>query len=543
MNLRPLLVATMAVVALTGLALAAEAQLETFLKPEEIINGFDERSAVQGNLVAVTGLLVAAALSVAAGVMARVPWRQRIVPLGTIFVSAYLLVLMMQTAMFNYNANDIDRAAAFAVSPVLFNGEAIPSVYLGPMALIVAASMGLATGASTLLGSAERLTRPRNALMAHMGAFAIAAPFLIILIWGDLQVLMSLPEQDPGALSYMLVLPLSMLAGAGLLVMSGIKTWQLAIASRDGSRGLAAHDAWIAIRRAEWAAIGVIVAVALGAGALAALPLPGLESGRVFGLTARSHAQASLLVLITLLPTMGLQTPVLRVLRSEATLEGRQQEPSRAIFLSYLGTLVAGLIGAGLATLLIPGVLWAWVFAALPTAIFGLVALRPRDGLLPAMMVATLLWAIGNTVTGSFQVVSDSSINYDTAPGLLALWRAAAVLIMAWAVARAARDRIETMGRALAWPLTAGMGAAVALIIFLELPFSAWVIHESAVEYVGIGTVVASQDAPVRAVIHALTGTAAFLTGLGAARLHRPDWFRQRAPAASSAPMAADGQA
>ncbi len=533
----------MAVVALTGIALAAEAQLETFLKPEEVTLGFDERAAVQGNLVALTGLLVAAALTAAAGIMARAPVRQRILPLATIFVSAYLLVLLLQTAMFNYQAIDVARQAVFGVSPVLFNGDAVPSVYIGPLALILAASMGILVSAARLLGAPSAPMLPAQALRGHMAALALSVPFLAVLVWGSLQVMLALPEDDPQALPYMLALPLSALAGLALLVMGGIKVWQLGHVVRDGPRGLAAHDAWIAIRRAEWAAMGVLAAVALGAGALAPLPNEALEAGRVFGLTARSHSQASLLILITLLPAFAMQTPVLRLLRADDVLEGRHQERSLGLVITYLAMVALGLAGAGLASWFVAGVLWAWVFALLPVTIFGLVALRPADGLMPAMLAACLLWAIGNTVTGSFQLVSDSGVDYDTAPGLLALWRASAVLLVAWAVARAARDRIGSMGRALAWPVTAGIGAAVALIVFLELPFSAWIVYEHGAEYVGIGTVVASQDAPVRAVIHGLTGLAAFLAGLGVARLHRPEWFVRRTSALPAVRPAPDGQA
>ncbi len=543
MHFRALLVAVFAVIALTGLALAAEAQLETFLKPEEITNGFDERSAVQGNLVALTGFLVAGAITAIGAVMARVQWSRRWLPLVTMFLSTYLLVLFMQTAMFNYVANDVARQASFSVSPVLFNGIAAPSVYIGPLAMILAAAMGISASAARLLGTSRPLTTPLAALKRYMGAFALSVPFLAILVWGNLQLLLALPQDDSGTLPYFLVLPLVALAAVALLVMGGVKIWQLAMVVRNGPAGLAAHDAWIALRRGEWAAIGVLVGVGLTAAALEPLELTILEAGRVFGLSARSHAQASVFVILTLLPALSLQTPVLRLMRADETLDRQRQAPSLRLAWTYIALVAVGVAAAGIATWLIQGVLWAWVFAALPVAVFGLIALRPVDGLLPAMMSATLLWAIGNTVTGSFQLASNSGVDYHTAPGLLALWRAAAVLLVAWAVARAARDKIGSMGRSLAWPLTAGIGAGVALIIFLELPFSAWIIFDNGAEFVGIGTVVASQDPPVRAVIHGLTGVAAALSGMAVARLHRPEWFTPRLDPVSAPRAASDGQA
>ncbi len=543
MDWRAWLVAAFAVVALAGLAIAAEAQLETFLKPKDVTAGFGESSAVQGNLVALTGLMVAGAITMIGAIMARVPGRQRVLPLVTMFLSTYLLVLLIQTAMFNYQANDVARDALFAVSPFLFNGDAAPSVYIGPIAIILGAAMGIAASASRLLGRSRRLETPRDALRAAMGAYIIAVPFLAILIWGNLQVLFALPETDPGTLAYSFALPLLGLAGLALLVIGPIKIWQVALTVRNGRNGLAAHDAWIALRRAEWAALAVLAAVPLAATALEPLPLDILEAGTVFGLTARSHAQACMLVIIAALPMLPLQTPVLRILRADATLQGRHEAPSLVLAWTFTSAVAAGVALAGLGTWLVEGVLWAWVYASLPIAIFALVALRPGDGLMPAMMAAVVLWAIGNTVTGFFQLASNSAIQYHTSPGLLALWRAASVLLIAWAVARAAREHIDGLGRAFAWPLTAGLGAAVALIVFLELPFSAWVIFDSGAEYVGIGTVVASQDPPVRGVIHFLTGLSAFLAGLAVARLHRPEWFARKSsglPALSPAP---DGQA
>lgn len=536
MDPRAYLVAGLAVAALGGLALAAESQIETFLKPQDLDSGFAERDSVSGNLVALTAFLVAGGMTGAAALLARGPVRQRLLPLGLFYVSCYAVVFMLQTGMFNYQAIDLARTATFSISPLFANAPATPSVFIGPFALLMAAALGMAASGHRLSGRGFALRRPEQALGLFLGALALATPVLVIMLLGNLRLLLALGSDEPGMLPYLFVLPLVGLCAIAFLVAGSVKAWHLGQFVRNGRLAPVTREAWEAMRRVEMAAAGLLGLLALLAGLLEAREMVLLEAGRVFGLSARSHLQSQSLALVLLVPWFLSHATVLRFL-------AEHDSHSRTLAVGGVHPLVAGywvaagtgLVAAAAANWLLAGALWPWLMAAVPVAVFALVALPSGEGLLPAMLAATVLWGIGNTVTGDFQLATDTQFRYDTSQGLLALWRAMAVSMVAWAVARAARGRILMMRRNLAWPLTMALAVCVALIIFVELPFSAWVIRgPGGAEYVGIGTVVAAQDTAVRAVMHTLAAVGAFAAGLAVARVERPDWFGQGGSALST---------
>lgn len=529
MQVRPLLLGCLAVLALVGLALAADAQRDTFLNPDSFDTGFADRdgAAVSGNVVALTAIIVALAVTTMAGMVATVGWRARLLPLFVVFLATYIVVFMLQTMMPSYQAVDVARTAVFAISPVIVNAVASPSVFVAPLALLMAAALGLGAAARRLQGRHGSPQDPLTALQMFVGAMALATPFLVITAVGSIRLLMALDPQGTDTLPYLISLPLGALAGLALLVVGSIKAWHLGQFVRHGRVGPIAAEAWDGLRKAELVIMGVIGGLGLLAMLFAEIKLDILEAGRVFGMSTRTHTQAQVLLLVLLVPWWSLHRPILRIFDDHrGHNESLDVSGPHPVLQGYW---IAGGIGAGLAilsTIVIPGALWPWLSITLPLAIFSLIRLRAMDAVLPTLLAAIVLWSIGNTVSGIVELRETvAGITFDTAPGLLALWRVLAVTLAAIAASRLARTRAQGMRRGIAWPLTSGLGAAFALIIFLELPFSAWVDSTAAGDYVGIGTVVASQQAAVRGVLHGLAGLAAFAAGMAIARLSRPDWF------------------
>ncbi len=515
---RVFLIAILAVTALAGIGLAAEDQVETFLHPQHLDSGFSDSSPVQGALVALTGLLVAFAATLGAMLTSRVGWRQRLLPLFVVFISTYGAVMLLQTAMFSYIAEDLSRSASFAISPILANADATPSTFLGPLALLALCGLGIQTAVRRLNGQPA----PRDGTAVQrdwVGASLLATPFLVIAAVGNIRLLIDLPDDQTGTLPYFVILPLLGAAAIGALIVISIKTWHLSAALREPHLAVVADEAWGGLRRIEWALAGAIAGLSLLATLLEAMPSATVEA-TAFNLNSRTHTQAQVVLVFVLMPLLGMHGRVRHLLGGDLASDPRAMRPVWAYW-------IVGGLGAALATVLTftaDGALWPWLAIAGPLSIVAIVVLPPRSVMLPALLGATIMWAIGNTVIGTFQLRDQAQLVFQTDPGLLAMWRALAVAVIAVAVARSARGA-PGVPRVAAWPMTAGLGAAVAIIVFFELPFSAWIINEPNVEYVGIGTVVASQDAAVRFVMHGLSTVAAFSAGILAARLQRPDWF------------------
>ncbi len=522
MDLRVLLLAALAVTALAGIALAAEGQVETFLHPKHLAAGFSSNDTVQGNLVGITGLLVAFGATWGAMLTSRVGWRRRLLPMFVMFVSAYGAVLILQTAMFSYVAEDLSRSATFSISPLIMNGDATPSTFLGPLALLVLAALGMQRAHRVLQGGGPTPMAERYG--AWLAAVMLATPFLLIAALGNVRVLLSMPADQTGALPYLFLLPMLGLASIAALVVYQVKTWHLVQALREPRLDVVADEAWRGLRRIEWALAAIIAVLSLLATLFEAIPNPTVEA-MAFNLNTRTHAQAQIVLLFVLMPLIGMHRGILRGLEER----GDEAEPMHRMG-GLVATWIIGALAfaaAAILTFTTQGALWPWLGITLPLGVLALIVLPPRAMFLPAALASIVMWGIGNTVVGAFQLLDQARLVFDTSPGMLAMWRATAVTLVAIAVARSARGA-PGLPRVAAWPLTAGLGTALAIILFFQFPFSAWIVFEDGAEYVGIGTVVASQDAAVRGVMHGLSALGAAFAAIGAARLHRPEWFRRR---------------
>ncbi len=531
--------------AMAGLALGAASQVETFLKPEDLESGFANTPSAGGNLVLLTALLTALSITVAAVVLSRRRPLHRIAPALGLFGSLYLLVCLVQSAWPNYQAIDTARTAVFSITPLISNGDAVASVYVGPLAIILLGITGTAAAGRALLspGQHSNPTHPASRTtwtQRFAGAHLLAIPFLAVLAVGSIRIMLALPANDPDASPYLFVLPVVALACLGLMVTGGMKTWHLVAYARDARLVDVAREAWSGLRRAETVLASVLIGCSLLAFLLKPIDLELLQAGRTFGTTTRGHVQAAFLLLVPLLSTMLagrslFDAPKTTEIAPAGPAPDTHTQPlPRGIALAtWIATGYA--LAAAFLGILLPGALWAWLFTLLPLAILALALLPARDAAPLGFLAAIVLWGLGNTVTGTFQLNENAgaALHLDSNPGLLALFRVAAVVMAGILVSRLARDNTTSMRTSLAWPLSTGIGAAVALVFILELPFSAWIATSRQGEFVGIGSVLSSQDPAVQTTIHILAALAAGLVGLGVARIQRPDWFARRPGAAT----------
>lgn len=520
-----------AAAAALGLAAGAESQRETFLHAD----GWQDVGLqdAAGNLVTLLAILPALAISIAAVLISRRPWQRCLAPGAGVLVTSYFLIWLIQSAWPNYDALQELRSARFSITPLITNGAAVGSVYVGPMALLLAFGMAFWASLRSLVPTENAPPTPEALVRRFVGAYLLAAPFLLVLAAGNLQLAVALPDGQQELSPYLFVFPVGALAALGLLLVGALQGWHLGAFARNGRMADAARDAWGWLRTTQWILAGVLGGLALLATLLQAIDHDLLQAGRTFGLTTRGHVQAQILLAFPLLPLLVLDGPVQRMLDQGDGHAATLDVGTHPLVLGSWIAMAAGALGVVAAALFLDGALWAWAFALAPAVIFGWLRLPARLSLWPALLLAVVLWGMGNHIEGNFLLDENSALSFTTPPGLLALSRLLAVVVIAVAVARSARAEAE-LPRGLRVVVSGGLGAAVALVVFLELPFTAWIATGARGQYVGIGSVVASQDFAVRATFHTLATIAAGLAGLAIARIHRPDWFGPRAEPVSA---------
>lgn len=516
---------------LLGLAIGAESQREELLQ-SDLATQEQINQEASGNLIVLTGLVASAGFCALAWMLSRQPPLRRLAAGLGLLVAVYVVVQVVQTAWPNYDAQIESRAAEIAVSPLASNAPAVPSLFLPVFAIVAGAILVAFWALRRLLGDPEQLDA-QHLLDRQAAATAGLVPFLAIASAGSLRLLLDVPS-GPGSGLYLVLLPLASLACATLAVLELIKVWQLGLHARDTRLAPAVDETWKALGRAEMAVVGLLVAVALVGSLLERLDLALLQSGRTFGVTLRGHTQFFLLLFIPILPLLHHQRVVAQYL---ATPRGAIPGPGGAHAAS-LGLVAAACIAfllTFLTTFALAGALWPWLLAALPMAA---AAWRNEKAAatLPLLLAAFAAWCIGNTIVASYRGAEGAALVFADSAGSLALWRSLAALLGGLAMFRLAR-RLGNERRSIALVLAGGIGVCAAGVALLELPLAVWTITAATGESVGVGTVVASQDAGVRITMHAVSMALTVSAALLAARLHRPEWFMRPRPPPLAAPQ------
>ncbi len=568
-----------ALFAVTGLIIGAVSQHEEFL--ETVGSGISVgQQAAAGNWVLVTGAIVALGSAVALVSLSRQPALRRVVPGLGVVLSVYALAALVQSAFVNVDALIDYRVARMSISPIVHDDSASPSVALGVMALFAAALLLLAACLDRLLLASPMASgrdwrgwwrnRPRGlgrlpgllnwrswprprarplpgppiglspeeALRRQAGATAIAMPFLVVAGLGSIRVLQHTGEEDPGAGLALILMPLAVLACMALLFLALAKAWHLASFVRNGRLADVAEEAWTGLGRAEVAAVGLLGAVALASTLLPTTFIDDLALGRTLVISVRAHGQGLVFVIVALIPGLLVHPHAVRCFNEYRGHSQTMELSGRhAVMIGLIATTSAGLLLGALTTFLTDGALWPWLATLFPATILAYVLGGKRHSVLLLLLLAWLLWAAGNSVSALFDGQGPvAGLDFATEPSILSLWRLMGAVALALAVARTAGAINRNRHPRTTIPITAGAALGAAAVCLLELPLSAWVVKAENVEYLGIGSVVASQAGVIATVMHAMALGFGALVAYCLARLHRPEWFVRLPPDPVGAP-------
>lgn len=536
-------VAVCGALAVLGLALGSESQDEVFLEPDLEARDAANASGAAGNLVILTAVLVALGAAFGGAALSQRPALQRAGLAVALFAAAYLAVVVAQSSWPNYDAQLQARQAELANSLMAANLAGVPSVLLPAMCLALAAVLGVAWAARRLLGSSRPLVSAEQALGRQVAVTLLAAPFLAIAAWGNLRLLLRLPDDQPGLGPYLVVLPVAALACLGLISVSLAKAWRLGSLVRNGRLAASVHESWQALGRAEFALAGIVAALALLASVFQAATVPGLDVGRVFGVTLRGHTQLLLLLAVPLAPAALNQRLTSTWLEHAPPRHATLETGTDRLAVLALTCVLLGLGLSGLLTWTADDALWAWLAAFAPTAALAMARCGPFGSAPSVLMLGFVLWAIGNTVVATYDGQDEAILAFRDPPGLLALWRTLGALVAGLAVARLALAGAREERASLAVPMALGVGACLAALALLEMPLSAWLLNRGGGEAIAVGSVMASLDFPVRVLLHTMAAVLGVATALLLARLHRPEWFRAPPPPPLVAPLRSKAKA
>jgi hypothetical protein len=523
--------------AVLGIALGAESQREVFLEPD--LSALDQanQDEAAGNLVALTAAIVAFAAAFAAAQLSRRRGLRRAGAATAVFAAAYTAVFVAQTSWPNYNYPQDRSFADLANSLLAANVPAVPSLLLPVFALLLAALLLGGLALRRLLAPDPAPASPRTLLARQCAATLLAVPFLVIAAFGSLRLLLRLPDDQPGLGPYLAVLPTAALLCLGLAAAALAKCWRLGMYVRNGRLAALVQESWQALGRAEAALAGALALLAVLSTALPAADLSDLNLGRAFGVTLRGHMQLLVLLGVPLAPGLLLQRRVLAYLERapahSATLESGTDPLA-------LATLAGSVLSAALAaatTWSDAGALWAWLAVLLPAAAVAFARLGGWRSAPTTLLAAFALWAIGNTVVAHYESGDEAILQFRDPPGVLALWRTLGAALAGAAAARLAllagrRERV-----AVAVPAAVGAGACLAALALMEMPLAAWLLNRGGGEAIAVGSLLASQDPPVRILLHSLAGLCGVAAALLLARVHRPEWFQPPPPPPLQAPV------
>lgn len=564
-----------AALVVAGVALGAATQKEEFLEPVKTGDPSGQAGNAAGNLVLLTAVVVAVGATAGALLLARraAPdgglrlartrrsWRERVRPVRSVadpeswrragrrlagpgawrrhglpvacvlglLLGMYVLVVLMQTQFILNHALVGSRQAVLSVNPILHNAEANGLVLLPAFALVAAALSAVGAAAPRVLGARRRLGSAAALHRRQVAAAALAAPMLAVACAGSVRMLVDLPP-DAELAGYLVVLPLAAVASLGLLAVAGVKAWYSGAAAGNSHMAPVAAEAWRGANRAELALLGAFGVLAIFGSFLPERQLPSLILSLGTGATSRAMVQMLPLLALPLLPSLALHRCGQRLL-DQAEPAHRLHEggtpPSGVLALVALGAALAGALVTVWSLPGLGGALWVWLLAGLPMLLLLPYADR-FHGAGPLLLLAATLWGIGNTVTAVYDGRATEELIHGTSPGILALWRLAAAVLLGLAGVRMAQVAAGPVRASVLWPLSVAVGFAFATILLLELPVTVWVQGSAEVDAVGVGSLVASQTGVVRFIMHSVSFAAAVLGALALARLRRPDWFRRR---------------
>ncbi|MHB8632344.1 MAG: hypothetical protein ACYDBQ_00055 [Thermoplasmatota archaeon] len=513
------------IVAAAGIAWGAELQREAFLAPLPGQN-LDTGAVAAGSAILLTGLLTAAGGALVLGLLVPRPRRKAVAPLLLGAIGLYGVVNLLQTGFPNYyvcdHAGDATNVAChqavLRVQLLLHNEPSVPSLLAPVWAFLLAGLLAVWAALHPLVAGRGSRT-PQWALKRQVSASAVAVPFAAVAGWGVLKVLLAIPAGTAGATPYLGVLPLLGLTLFSMAVLQALKVRTLGrLVGRPASR-LAAEEAWTLWTKLEWVAFGALAALALVASFLPNLAMPLVTLPLTYQTTMKGHAALLVLVTVALIPSLRHAQAVARMLRQP--LDPARGDPSPAAL--GMAAMLAAFVGAGLATFLLDGPLWAWLAAFGAMALTVPLQASSRSGAAALLLAGAAAWAAGNSTFAQYTGKTDNLLIFDASPGSQALWRLLGAAVAGAGLACMAPGLGSRRGA----PARAmGLGACLAAAAFLELPVGAWVeVATDGSYHLAVGSLLASQDPPVRVVAHVAACALTVAAGWFLARIVRPEWF------------------
>lgn len=534
---RLMVVALCGGLAVLGLALGAESQHEVFLEPDLSIQDQANEAEAAGNLVILTAALVAFAAAFAAAQLSRRKGWRRLAAALAVFAAAYTAVFIAQSSWPNYNAQLDQRYADLANSLLASNVPAVPSLLLPVFAFLLAALLLGGMALRRLLSPDPAADSPRSLLARQCAATLLSVPVLALAAFGSLRLLLRLPDDRPGLGPYLAVLPTAALLCLALATTALAKCWRLGMYVRNGRLAALVQESWQALGRAELALAGALGLLAVLSSALPATDLSELNLGRAFGVTLRGHMQLLVVLGVPLAPGLLLQRKVLAFLERAPAHSATLESGTDPLAFATVAAAVASTLLAAVTTWLGGGALWAWLAALLPVAAVAFARLGGALSAPTTLLAAFVLWAIGNTVVASYNGGEEAILQFRDPPGVLALWRTLGAALAGAAAARLALLAGRRERGSVAVPAAIGAGASLAALALMEMPLAAWLMNRGEGEAIAVGSLVASQDPPVRILLHSLAGLCGVAAAILLARVHRPEWFRPPPPPPLPAPI------
>lgn len=514
-------------VLILGVALGSNSQEERFLGALED-EDFGSQPSATGNLIPFTAFLAALGAAGALYVLGRGPRRPRLLHASEFLAGAWLLLALLQTALMNYDALVEQRFARMSISTFLVDATGNAAVLVPVFAILVAALLLMGHAATRILdGSGPVLEAPpgRPAWRTHVAWAWLASPFLLVVAFSALRLLFDIPLDSPSYGLALVILPLVAVAALTEFTVLQLRTWRLAEHRDDPRMVPVVREAWRGLRNVETVALALL-AVSAVAGSL--LPREVVEAtalGRVLILSLRSHVQATVFAFVALVPAWLHARRVQAWLESAPTpapLPRRDRDVGVA-----LATASLAFVLTGLAAFLSDNALLPWVAASVPLAVHGGFLRARVPAALVQLVAAAALWGRGNTLEAIHDPGALTLLDFATHPSVQALWRIAALIMLAWTASRLALAAARGVRGSVAYPLALSVGFSVAIVAWLQLSFNAWIVPGRGVDAVAIGSLIRSLPTGVRTFLYVLSTALAVGGAAAFARLVRPDWFRR----------------
>jgi len=506
-----------------------------------------------GNLVALTAFLVALPAAGAAVLLGRLRWREAWFPALALAATVYTLVMVVQSAFPTWMGIEEQRFLLLSVNPLFAHLQGIASVLL-PIFALAAVGLWVAGWALRRLAGIDGAPDPDGLLRRHIAVSAVAGPLLLIAVGGSVQAAIAMAAEGRSGHAWLLGPFAAVLAC--LVAVAFLRTYQFTAFIRNRRLAAVVETQWLRYGRLEAVLLAAAALVALAYAVLPTAKPTALELGQTLGLSTRMHTLlAALAVGVAMLPVRQVHRDGARLLRDPpggpSGIEGHGAHPVVVAHLAAILAAAAALVALAFLAIHQAGpdmadlgsstplalALWPWLAALLPFTVLAVAHGDTLRATVPILLLAATLWGIGNTVVAVFDGFSDDILAHRTAPEILALWRTAGAAVAAFGVLRLLRlsSRARLRGP-LQWTVAVGGAVGAAGLALLELPLTAWFITgTTGGESVGMGSVVAVQDASVQAVMHLLALGAGLGFAAALARLHRPDWFGRRPQAVTEA--------